>query len=74
MYVFARGPAGQGDSNIELPADAAEMGWPRRIAALARFISPGAFEGIGWVQAADSPLASHIHQFSLPSFFISAFD
>jgi hypothetical protein len=74
MYVFARGPASQGDSNIELPADAAEMGCLRRIAALARFISPRAFEKIWWMQAADSPLATHIHQFSLPSFFISAFD
>jgi hypothetical protein len=41
---------------------------------LARFISPGAFEKIGRLQAADSPLASHIHQFSLPNFLISAFD
>jgi hypothetical protein len=48
MYVFARGLAGQGDSNIELPADAAEMGCPERIATLARFISPAALEKIGW--------------------------
>jgi hypothetical protein len=72
MYVFARGLAGQEDSNIELPADAAEMGCPERIATLARIISPAPLKRSGG--APDSPLARHIHQFSLPSFLISAFD